>query len=286
MNKYGAWYGINGVAWCAEFVSWVFNKAGLSLGTVDTAKGYHYCPSAFNYWNRTGQTTKTPQAGDIVLFDWNGDHLADHTGIFVKDNGNGTFTSIEGNTAMGNDSNGGQVMERVRYYAVVQAFVSPKVYTDAVAVPSPVEFKRGDTGAQVSNFQQKLSKLGYDITVDGDFGPQTEKMVKQFQTDQKLPVTGKVTAALLGAMDECIRAKEAPPALLSSGSYLNPGDSGMAVRLLQEALNKKGAKPKLSEDGGYGAMTKKAVEDFQRASKLQVDGIAGPVTLKKLSLLI
>ncbi len=285
-NKYGAWYGIDGVAWCAEFVSWVFNKAGIPLGTVDSAKGYHYCPSAYNYWNRTGQVSKKPQGGDIVLFDWNGDRLADHTGIFIKDNGNGTFTSIEGNTSFGNDSNGGQVMERVRYYAVVQAFVSPSIYGNADPIPVPLEYKKGDVGSGIAGFQQKLLKLGYAITVDGDFGAQTEKMIKQFQLDQHLNATGKVNVALLGAMDECVRIKEAPPMLLTTGSFLNPGDNGMGVRLLQEALNKKGAKPKVGEDGNYGPMTKKAVEDFQRANKLQVDGVAGPMTLKKIGLMM
>ena len=28
--KYGVWYPANGEPWCAMFVSWVFNKAGVS----------------------------------------------------------------------------------------------------------------------------------------------------------------------------------------------------------------------------------------------------------------
>ncbi len=286
MNKYGAWYGLNGVAWCAEFVSWVFDKAGTPLGKIDDAKGYRYCPSAYNFWKATGQITKTPQGGDIVLFDWNGDGMCDHTGIFVKDNGNGTFTAYEGNTSNSNQSNGGLVMERVRYYAAVRAFVSPKCYSDGTPVPAPVEYKKGDLGAGVADFQGKLQKLGYDITIDGEFGPQTEKVVKAFETDNGLASTGKVTPVSIGIMDELLRLKQAAAGQITTGSFLNPGSSGMPVRLLQEALNAKGAKPKISADGSYGPMTKKAVEDFQRANKLEVDGIAGPMTLKKLGLVV
>ena len=60
-------------------------------------------------------TTLEPVEGDIVFFDWNGDGRYDHTGIFVMWLEKGkTFHSVEGNTAIGNDSNGGGVMLRKR----------------------------------------------------------------------------------------------------------------------------------------------------------------------------
>jgi hypothetical protein len=58
----------------------------------------------------------------VVLFDWR----FDHTGIFVKDLGNGYFQSIEGNTSLANQSNGGQVQLRKRSYAIA-VFVHPSV---------------------------------------------------------------------------------------------------------------------------------------------------------------
>lgn len=285
-TKYGQWYGLNGYAWCAMFVSWCFDKSGTPLGYVDDAKGFRYCPSAYLYWKNSNQLTKTPQPGDIVLFDWEGDGRSDHTGIFVKDNGDGTFTAIEGNTSLGNNSNGGQVMERKRYFASVKAFVSPKCYNGEPWVAPAVEFERGDRGAEVADFQKKLHSLGYLITVDGDFGPETQKFVKQFQLAQGQAETGKVTAVLIGMMDEALRIKNAPPSQLTSGSFLNPGSSGMAVRILQEALNNNGAAPKITADGVYGPATKKAVMDFQRTNALEIDGIAGPQTLRKLKLIV
>lgn len=124
-TKYGEWYGLDGVAWCAVFVSWCFNEAGIPIGHIDTDKGYHYVPSAWNYWKKNGKiVSSSPQPGDIVVFDWNHDLKFDHTGIFVKDLGNGMFQSIEGNTSVGNDSNGGEVMIRQRYYSVAK-FINP-----------------------------------------------------------------------------------------------------------------------------------------------------------------
>ena len=131
-TPYGKWYGMNGVSWCAIFVSWVFNKAGVPLGKIDSLNGYHYCPSALNFFKKMGCVTDDPKPGDLVFFDWQGDKLSDHTGIFVGwvDKGKTEFITIEGNTSLKNQSDGGQVMERHRFTSRVIAFVKPLVYKD------------------------------------------------------------------------------------------------------------------------------------------------------------
>lgn len=125
-TKYGEWFGLNGVAWCGMFVSWVYAHSGYSLGNIGYTKGFAGCQTAYVHYKNSGEIVHTPKEGDIVLFDWNGDSRYDHTGIFVKDLGNGQFESIEGNTAMGNDSNGGKVMRRIRSYRFA-TFIHPKV---------------------------------------------------------------------------------------------------------------------------------------------------------------
>ena len=116
-TKYGEWFGLNGVAWCGIFVSYCFAKAGFPLKGWGYAKGYAGCQTAYIKALKDNLIVTQPQQGDIILFDWNGDKRFEHTGIFVKDNGDGkTFTSIEGNTGFTNQSNGGQVMERNRFY--------------------------------------------------------------------------------------------------------------------------------------------------------------------------
>ena len=127
MTKYGEWYGKNGVPWCAMFVSWVFAQAGLPLGKIDSAKGMHYTPSALNYFKTTNEVVTRPVGpGDIVFFDWQGDGKVDHVGIFLQDYDKISFFSLEGNTAVGNNSNGGQVMLRLRRYKNA-IFVHPRI---------------------------------------------------------------------------------------------------------------------------------------------------------------
>lgn len=46
--------------------------------------------------------------------------------------------------------------------------------------------------AEVRKLQLKLQQRGWKITVDGDFGPGTEDVVKAFQREKKLTVSGTV----------------------------------------------------------------------------------------------
>ena len=125
-TKYGKWFGLDGQAWCGMFVSWVYNKAGVVLPKIGFSQpGYAGCQSAYAYFKKNNLITTTPVEGDIVLFDWNGDGRYDHTGIFVKHLTKTTFETIEGNTSLTNQSNGGEVMRRTRKYSQA-IFIHPK----------------------------------------------------------------------------------------------------------------------------------------------------------------
>ncbi|MEV5571179.1 CHAP domain-containing protein [Spirillospora sp. NPDC052269] len=84
-------------SWCDMFVSWVGTQIGFahSVGsdawTVAHAKW-------FKSQNRWGSAAKP---GSVVFFAWNGSKSIDaiqHVGMVIKDNGNGTVKTIEGNT--------------------------------------------------------------------------------------------------------------------------------------------------------------------------------------------
>lgn len=115
-TKYGKWFGLNGLPWCGIFVSWVYNQAGQPLGNIGFKKGFAGCQTAVAYFKKQGKVVSEPTEGDIVFYDWNGDGRYDHTGIFVKrlEIDSNYFIAIEGNTAVGNNSNGGSVMRRTR----------------------------------------------------------------------------------------------------------------------------------------------------------------------------
>lgn len=115
-------------AWCGTFVSWVYHHAGLPLGTIDYTRGFAGCPYALNNVDKWGVIVEKPEKGDVVFFDWNLDKKQDHTGIFECDNGNGkTFSSIEGNTSVANNSDGGSVMPRNNRPYSMAIFVRPNV---------------------------------------------------------------------------------------------------------------------------------------------------------------
>jgi hypothetical protein len=109
-TKYGAWYGMDGNPWCAMFVSWCFNYAGEALH-ITTDKGYSYCPFGVNYFKHINRWSTSPSAGAIVFYGNNG--LAEHTGI-VESFTSTAIVAIEGNTSVGNNTNGGEVMRRTR----------------------------------------------------------------------------------------------------------------------------------------------------------------------------
>lgn len=52
--------------------------------------------------------------------------------------------------------------------------------------------KNGSKGSDVTTLQNALNKLGYDLSVDGIFGPKTEDDVKDFQKKNNLTVDGIV----------------------------------------------------------------------------------------------
>jgi len=116
------WYGMCG-SWCAMFVTWAYVQAG----SKKFARGsrYAYCPylqnAIRNHWYGFRPLHFSElKRGDIVLYDWDRNGVPDHVGLFDKwaDSSHQNFYALEGNTAVGNDSNGGEVM--IRYRSVYQ----------------------------------------------------------------------------------------------------------------------------------------------------------------------
>lgn len=118
------WYGMVG-PWCAMFVTYAYAQAGSNAAFKKGSK-WAYCPTMLAN-AKAGQDhlalTKKPQRGDIVLYGFGG-REAKHVGLFEKfTDTSGNFTAIEGNTAAGNDANGGEVQRRKRNTSQVLGFV-------------------------------------------------------------------------------------------------------------------------------------------------------------------
>jgi hypothetical protein len=119
LQKYGAWYGMNGVPWCAIFTSWAYVQAAEGRETPSFAQGsrYSYVPYIVGD-ARAGlhelRTVDDPLPGDLVCYDFGGDGVYDHVGLFDHWTGSNSFEAVEGNTSPQNDVNGGEVMRRSR----------------------------------------------------------------------------------------------------------------------------------------------------------------------------
>lgn len=119
-TKYGAWYGMNGQPWCAMFVSWCANQAGV-LGIVPKYASCSDGASKFQAKNQWKPKGYRPQKGDIIFF------THSHTGIVSGSDEKYVYT-IEGNTSgTAGDRDGGEVASH-KYdlnYAKIKGYGTP-----------------------------------------------------------------------------------------------------------------------------------------------------------------
>lgn len=108
VKQYQSVTGAYRAPWCASFVEWCFVQAGLKELFAEKSA---YVPYFVQQAKVRGWAVAKPAPGDLACFDWNKDGVSDHIGFVVDVLGTKLLT-VEGNTAKGNDSNGGQVMKR------------------------------------------------------------------------------------------------------------------------------------------------------------------------------
>ena len=165
--------------------------------------------------------------------------------------------------------------------------------------------------AAVRLLQQKLKNLGYYRgSVDGSFGSGTTDAVKAFQRANGLTADGVAGGGTLnrifsGSAKSSSKAAATPtpvprPTLKPTPSPIPPniyvlvtpapygyyptlrrGMYGNPVQEMQQALRNQGYYYG-STDGYFGEGTENAVKSFQRTNGLDVDGVAGPATLRTL----
>jgi peptidoglycan hydrolase-like protein with peptidoglycan-binding domain len=126
------------------------------------------------------------------------------------------------------------------------------------------------TADAVRDFQRK-----HNLQVDGIAGPQTlskllAEMGEQPKTNPSKPSTGTTSNSTSGS-----------GSLANMNGLLRVGSNGTQVEQLQQKLKVKGYY-RSSITGQYNRVTEQAVRDFQKASKITVDGIVGPQTLSLL----
>ena len=98
ITPYGIWYGMNGEPWCAMFVSWCADQAGVLESTVPR---FAYCPYGVSWYRGKGKFGAAgscrPKCGDTVFFGSRITGEINHTGIVTAVTET-EVTTIEGNS--------------------------------------------------------------------------------------------------------------------------------------------------------------------------------------------
>ena len=203
-------------AWCGSFTDAALADGGMRVtrsGGPDSEPSSVYTPSGAAAYRRLGRwidRNGPAQPGDLVYFDWQGGTGSggvDHVGIVTGVRRDGQIETIEGNTSMTNQSNGGMVMRRVRPRSVIAGFGRPAYTGTPTAPPMPPmtgdeakafrryvaavlrrdvaalpDLRQGQRGGNVQTLQKALNlAAGRSLAQDGDFGPATAQAVRDLQ---------------------------------------------------------------------------------------------------------
>jgi len=124
-TDYGKFTGHDFQPWCGSFMMWCAKNSGVTIPDVV------YTPAGYAAFEATHSiidpATGTPQPGDLIFFSFIPHALptspVQHVGVVLHNNGDGTITTVEGNTSpdhkpSGSPDNGGEVASNIRGYKV------------------------------------------------------------------------------------------------------------------------------------------------------------------------
>lgn len=129
--KYNTWfYGkeVSGASypWCCAFLCYCFNHVGFQSLFYGGKKCASCCTVEDYMIKRKQKVSKDDgRYGDIVFFNF-GSGRTRHIGLIVKKNKDGSYQTVEGNTSVTSDDNGGKVMIRTRYKYQISSICRPK----------------------------------------------------------------------------------------------------------------------------------------------------------------
>ncbi len=131
----------------------------------------------------------------------------------------------------------------------------------------------GDKGAAVVDVQQRLKRMGFELAVDGEFGPRTLAAVREFSGKEVVDaeVWNRIVDASFALGDRTVYLKV-------------PHFHGRDVHELQTILATLGFAPD-AQDGIFGPHTEEALIQFQASAGLPQDGIAGADTFAAIKML-
>jgi hypothetical protein len=153
--------------WCVVFVWWIFSACGaakLFYGEAKTAS----CNVLMLWAKKYGLwVTSDYRPGDLVVYNWSGGTAPKHIGI-IESVSDDTITAIEGNTAVGNDSNGGEVMRRTRDIKYVIGAVRPEYEREPETEDEMVRYNKLSDIPNDYGFRDIINTLMDAKIINGD----------------------------------------------------------------------------------------------------------------------
>lgn len=162
--------------WCVVFLWWCFRQAGAAerfYGGSKTAS----CRQLLSYHKRQAVTDYQP--GDIIFYNFHGKATAEHVGI-CESAGGSSIVTIEGNTGVGNDANGGAVMRRTRSLGQIVGAYRPAYEEDDMDVEKLTE-------AQLVRLAERMQAALGKRPVSGTLAPELQEAVDAGITDGSSP---------------------------------------------------------------------------------------------------
>lgn len=216
-SKYCSWYGLND-EWCAIFVSWCEEQAGLDERAFIHLAGAGSIPrqSVKMHLGTFTLGTRGIQAGDLILFRYGGEYSdiyhSDHIGIVTRVTDKYIYT-VEGNTC-GSAYWNTRVSAKMYFKdsGAIHGYYHPYIF-NAKKEADEMNFKKGDitdgTLALKSLLQiaQMLGLIKSKCDDKKGFGTGTEKAVKEVQRKYKLEVDGIAGVKTITALRNAIKSE-------------------------------------------------------------------------------
>lgn len=223
------------------------------------------CQDMLAWFEQNGQVVSSPRPGDIVFYKYStNNRRTNHVGLVYTVRSNDSFSTIEGNTSVNSNDNGGKVMLRDRTRKNVVAFARPKY--QAGQLNRLLAIANGEVG--ISEYPPNSNNVKYNTwfyghAVSGANYPWCAVFISY------------VFNLLEGGSQVATKPTNEKP-IIDNKPILRRGSKGDLVELVQSMLVLKGYI--IDVDGDFGPNTEAAVKDFQNKKHLKPDGIIGPLT--------
>ena len=244
---------------CSAFVTYCYSWAGAPDPNGLGYNGQGYTGTLLGHGTQISLSQVVP--GDVVVY---GPGTGWHTALIVEAGSDPLTVSCgqQGDPSYVRVSQDGRQPQRFL------RFDTTKGGSGAAAPPAPSN-PSGRIVVPGVSVQAVQARVG--AAQDGVWGPETDRMVRQWQAGHGLAVDGIVGPATWASM------QGTAPSSSSNRRVIRQGDRGADVTQVQNRL-------KIPADGIFGPQTDRAVRDFQRATGIGVDGVVGPQTWKAMGL--